>query len=212
MIQTKQNLREYLRLDLGVYLPFLLYLRKRFGIWLRGSETLPVWNFMYALRHYEYYYNQGKDSSLWNKLKKHYWRFKFRHFQLKYDFHIEPNVLGAGVKIVHPGFRKIPNFVEIGENATILPMVLIGKKRPGVKGKAMIGNNVYISTGVTILAPITIGDNVIIGAGAVVTKDIPNNCTVAGIPAKIVNQLNIDTLEKGKHPCLSLSQQPKALK
>lgn len=194
MIKTKQNLKEYLRLDLGVYLPFLLYLRMRFELWLRGSEALPIWEFIYALRHYEYYYNQERRLSLLGKLKKQYWRFKFRHFQLKYDLHIEPNVLGAGVKIVHPGFRKIPNFVEIGENATILPMVLIGKKRPGVKGKAMIGNNVYVGTGVTILAPVTIGDNVIIGAGAVVTKDIPSNCTVVGIPSKIANRSKISDL------------------
>ena len=38
----------------------------------------------------------------------------------------------------------------------------------------------------TILGPITIGNNVTIAAGAVVTKDIPDNCTVAGVPAKVI--------------------------
>lgn len=65
-------------------------------------------------------------------------------------------------------------------------MVLIGKKKPGIAGRTVIGKNCYISTGVTILSPIRIGDNVTIGAGAVVTHDIPSNATVAGVPAKIL--------------------------
>lgn len=50
----------------------------------------------------------------------------------------------------------------------------------------IIGNNVYIATGAKILGPIKIGSNVIIGANAVVINDVPNNVTVAGIPAKII--------------------------
>lgn len=44
----------------------------------------------------------------------------------------------------------------------------------------VLGNDCYISTGVTILAPITIGNNVTIAAGAVVTKNVPDNCVVVG--------------------------------
>lgn len=51
-----------------------------------------------------------------------------------------------------------------------------------------IGNDVRIGSNVTLL-PITVGDNAIIGAGAVVTKDIPANCVVAGNPAKIVRKI-----------------------
>lgn len=66
-------------------------------------------------------------------------------------------------------------------------MVLFGKKGPGIDDPDIyVGNNVYISTGVTILGPVKIGNNVTIGAGAVVTKDIPDNAIVAGVPAKII--------------------------
>ena len=66
-------------------------------------------------------------------------------------------------------------------------MVLIGKKSPEIKECPIsIGDDCYISTGVTILGPISIGNNVTIAAGAVVNKDIPDNCIVAGIPARII--------------------------
>lgn len=98
-----------------------------------------------------------------------------------------PNTIGSGVQIMHPGFRRIGKFVTIGKNCTILPMVLFGRKYPDdLNSKIIVGDNCYISTGVTILGPITIGANVTIGAGAVVTKDIPDNVTVAGVPAKII--------------------------
>ena len=186
MIKTKEDLRFYIESDLGRYSNFLTYKKKQVELWIRGSESLPVYNFIYSLRHYEYYLNKGEKLSFIEKIKKHYWRFTYRHNELKYNIFIGTNTCGPGLRIVHPGFRRLHTVATIGNNCTILPMVLIGKKRPGVKGKAIIGNNVYISTGVTILAPVTIGDNVIIGAGSVVTKDIPNNCIVGGIPAKLL--------------------------
>lgn len=52
-----------------------------------------------------------------------------------------------------------------------------------------IGNNVWIGGGVNILSGVTVGNNVVIGAGAVVAKDIPDNCVVAGVPAKIIKRV-----------------------
>lgn len=49
-----------------------------------------------------------------------------------------------------------------------------------------IGDNCYISTGVIILGNVSIGNNVTIAAGAVVTKDVPDDCVVGGVPAKII--------------------------
>ena len=53
---------------------------------------------------------------------------------------------------------------------------------------ARIGNNCMIGAGAVILGNIVIGDNVKIGANAVVLKDIPDNCTVVGIPGKIIER------------------------
>ena len=55
-----------------------------------------------------------------------------------------------------------------------------------------IGNNVWIGGSVTILPGVSIGDNVTIGAGSVVVKDIPSNCIAAGNPCKVVRKLMIE--------------------
>lgn len=74
----------------------------------------------------------------------------------------------------------------IGKNCTIAQNVTIARK--GAPGDApIIGDNVYVGAGACILGPVKIGNNVIIGANSVVTKDVPSNCVVAGIPAKVIN-------------------------
>lgn len=56
----------------------------------------------------------------------------------------------------------------------------------------VIGNDVWIGGNCTILPGVTIGSNVVVAAGAVVTKDIPDNCLVAGVPAKKIKDLEND--------------------
>ena len=57
------------------------------------------------------------------------------------------------------------------------------------KGAVVIENNVWVGEGVVIMPGITIGENSIIGANSVVTKDVPKNTVVGGVPAKILKQL-----------------------
>lgn len=77
----------------------------------------------------------------------------------------------------HGGFSK--------EESNIPPI----KRRLLSKGEIIIGNNVWIGDKATVLAGVHIGDNVIVGANSVVTKDVPSNSVVAGVPAKIIKQL-----------------------
>ena len=53
----------------------------------------------------------------------------------------------------------------------------------------IVGNNVWIGGGVQVIAGVTIGNNVVVAAGAVVTKDIPDNCVVAGVPAEKIKDI-----------------------
>ena len=57
------------------------------------------------------------------------------------------------------------------------------------KGPVIIGKNVWIGRGAVILSGVTVGDNAIIGANSVVTKDVPANSVVAGVPAKLIKYL-----------------------
>ena len=56
--------------------------------------------------------------------------------------------------------------------------------------KVVIGNNVWIGSGAHILSGVTIGDNSIIAAGALVNKDVPSNVIVGGMPAKVIKEIN----------------------
>nr|WP_198010636.1 serine O-acetyltransferase EpsC [Thermobrachium celere] len=95
--------------------------------------------------------------------------------------------IGRGLFIDHGMGVVIGETAEVGDNVTIYHGVTLGGTGKD-KGKRhpTVGNNVVIGAGAKVLGPITIGDNVKIGANAVVLKNVPPNVTVVGIPAKIV--------------------------
>lgn len=80
-------------------------------------------------------------------------------------------------------FNTFLNAKEIGCHFRCYHNVTVGQKGGKIP---TIGNHVTVSCGASILGNVTIGNNVIIGAGCVVTKDLPDNCTVVGNPARIV--------------------------
>ncbi len=59
-----------------------------------------------------------------------------------------------------------------------------------------VGNNVWFGAGVTVLGGVTIGDNTVIAAGSVVTRDIPANCLAAGVPCRVIREVNEKDKEK----------------
>jgi serine O-acetyltransferase len=97
--------------------------------------------------------------------------------------------IGRGLFIDHGMGVVIGETAEVGDNVTIYHGVTLGGTGKD-KGKRhpTIGNGVIIGTGAKVLGPVLIGDNVKIGANAVVITDVPNNSTAVGIPAKIVNR------------------------
>jgi serine O-acetyltransferase len=88
----------------------------------------------------------------------------------------------------------------IGDNVTIYQGVTLGGtgKERG-KRHPTIGNNVVISAGAKVLGSITVGNNVLIGAGAVVIKPVPDNCTVVGVPGRIVKVNGERVLSDDEH-------------
>lgn len=106
--------------------------------------------------------------------------------EIPYDVEI-----GPGVTLDHP-FSTIINAKRIGSNLRIKNNITIGNKNDDENLRPRLGDNVYIGAGAIVIGDITIGDNVIIGAGAVVTKSLPDNCVVVGNPAKIIKTWSIN--------------------
>lgn len=95
--------------------------------------------------------------------------------------------IGRRCFIDHGMAVVIGETAEIGDDVTIYQAVTLGGTGKD-KGKRhpTIGNNVVISSGAKVLGPLNIGDNSKIGAGAVVLQDVPPECTVVGVPGRIV--------------------------
>ncbi len=110
----------------------------------------------------------------------------------------------TGIEI-HPGARigrrcfidhgmgvVIGETAEVGDDCTIYHgSTLGGTGKETGKRHPTLGNNVMISAGAKVLGPFTVGDNSRIGAGAVVIEEVPPNCTVVGVPGRIVRRNNV---------------------
>ena len=107
----------------------------------------------------------------------------------------DKNILGVGnvicagsiltVEIEIGNFNIINLDCTVGHEAEIKDFVTINPS-VNISGKACLENGVSIGTGTQILQGQRIGENAVIGAGAVVTQSIPNDCTAVGIPAKVI--------------------------
>lgn len=91
--------------------------------------------------------------------------------------------IGYGLFIGHGKCIVINPTTKIGNNVNLSQFTTIGSNHGQA---ATIGDNVYIGPSVCIVEDIKINSNVKIGAGAVVIKDVPENTTVAGVPAKVL--------------------------
>ena len=98
--------------------------------------------------------------------------------------------IGRGLFIDHGTGVVIGETTVVGENCTIYQGVTLGGtgKDKGSKRHPTLGNNVMVGSGAKVLGPITIGNNVRIASGAVVLSDVPDNCTVVGVPARVVRK------------------------
>jgi serine acetyltransferase len=100
-----------------------------------------------------------------------------------------PTQAGPGLRIVHGRALVVNAQAVIGANCVLRNSVTIGNKiyDDGQRSACpRIGDNVEIGANAVIIGPITIGNNAVIGAGAVVVKDVPANAIVAGNPARVI--------------------------
>ena len=115
-------------------------------------------------------------------------RFMYERVSRKAQVQISPTTkIGYGFYIGHNICMVVNGGTIIGNNVNISQFLNIGTNN---RTPAIIGDNVYIGPQVSIVENVKIGSNSSIGAGAVVVKDVPQNATVAGVPAKILNYNN----------------------
>ncbi|MDO4560979.1 MAG: sugar O-acetyltransferase [bacterium] len=114
------------------------------------------------------------------------------------NIHVGENFLANyNVTILDIAPVHIGDYVMIGPNTLITtvnhPLTPLGRRKHlGVAKPVSIGNDVWIGGSVTILPGVTIGSNVVVAAGAVVVKEVPDNCVVGGVPAKVIKTIEND--------------------
>lgn len=86
---------------------------------------------------------------------------------------------------------------KIGKDCTVNQCVSIGADFSGPSsGKPVLGDNVFVGAGAKVLGDVVIGDNVVVAANALVLKSVPDNCTVSGVPARIISRQNTSSYLK----------------
>jgi serine O-acetyltransferase len=113
-------------------------------------------------------------------------------FKPQATLYLETPTIEPGLFLQH-AFSTIVSAKSIGRDCWINQQVTVGFK-DGTHGP-IIGDNVTINAGAKVLGPIRVGNNVIVGANAVVLKDVPDNCVVVGAPAYIVRRGGVKTRE-----------------
>lgn len=104
--------------------------------------------------------------------------------------------IGKGLFIDHGMGVVIGETAEVGNNVTIYHGVTLGGTGKDIgKRHPTIGDNVIIGSGAKVLGPINIGNNVKIGANSVVLKNIEDNQTAVGIPAKVISKTKNNIIE-----------------
>lgn len=135
-----------------------------------------------AYRRYSWIYknfSKGLGYYLYNRAK------------LKYSVDIAPTaVIGDGFVIVHLGAIVIGRNCVIGNNVSIQSGVTLGMKNTSDTSMPIIKDGVYLGTGAKVLGGVTIGQNSIVGANSVVTKNVDENEVVYGVPGIIRKHVN----------------------
>ena len=128
-------------------------------------------------------------------LKKHYFlaRWISQRAVRKTGIEIHPGAtIGKGLFIDHGSGVIIGETAILGDNITLYQGVTLGGTGKEVgKRHPTLEDNVMISAGAKIIGSFTIGENSKVGAGSVVLKEVPPNCTVVGVPGHIVKKDNI---------------------
>lgn len=183
MIKTLKDLYFYLSED-----------AKRNGIkskrdyWTKliiGSESACAFRYIKCMRKCEYHLNNS--SAVLHKVLYLYYKTRLTSIGRKYNISISLNSCGYGLRIMHlsGGGGVLLNIKKAGNYCGFNSGVLIGNNG-SQDARCTIGDHTAFGPGAKAFGKISIGNNVFVAANAVVSKDVPDNCIVGGVPAKII--------------------------
>lgn len=180
MIETRADYERYLRDDLTAN----GLTRWSFEQRLRRPEV----HFLRTLRRVEYLLSQSGPLA---RVRRSVTRLRLLRLSARLGLSIPPNVFGPGLGIAHYGSIVVNSRARVGAWCRINSATNIGL---GPSGVPTIGDYCYIAPGAVVYGGITIGDRVVVGANAVVGRDVPDAVTVAGVPGRVVSQADSSTL------------------
>lgn len=200
MIKSKRDLKYYLESDM----------KARYGLDYKVKPSLKKkvkavlipqpWYFQVLLRRAEYYTNCG--SQLSRKVMGNFMKFRAYRYGVKCGYTVPINVFGPGLVLGHTGTIVVNGNVKVGSNARLQAGINIGafskfNENWQENAAPVLGDNIYIGPGAKIWGPIYIGNNVAIGANAIVNKTIPERCTVINANHVLVGKGSIDMVRYG---------------
>lgn len=178
LIKTKREFNEWFN-----------YEKKKYGnckFWrikslLKYAETPLLIKHNYLLRKTEWHINSG------HKLLSKIYNIRLKSFQNVYGMHIPVNRCGKGLRIMHIGSVIINERANVGDDCVF--HINSGVVAGGTNGGCpTLGNNVIVGIGAIVLGGITVADHIAIGANAVVNKDfLEPDIAIAGVPAKKIS-------------------------
>ena len=183
MIKTRKDLRFYLREDAKRN-----DIRNQYEYILRllvGSENACAFRYIKCMRKCEYHLNTS--SNILHKVLYYFYKVRLISLGRKYNISINLNSCGYGLRILHlsGGGGVLLNIKKAGNYCGFNSGVLIGNK-DSQDARCTIGDHTAFGPGAKAFGKLNIGSHVFVAPNAVVTKDVPDNCIVGGIPAKII--------------------------
>jgi serine O-acetyltransferase len=126
----------------------------------------------------------GVRPALLRKFFSLLYKMAFKMIQITAGIELPCEVeIGRNFVIDHFGGIVISGYAKFGNDCRVRNGVVVGLQSVEEPCAPIIGDNVDIGAGAKVLGPIKVGNNVLIGANAVVIRDVPDNCIAAGVPA-----------------------------
>lgn len=175
MILTKNDLRKFLSVEMELYGLNSIFAFIKAAMF--RETQFYRWKFQYFLRKSEYYKNR---KEIYSKLLYYYYHRKKNKLGLILGFDISENSFDCGLVIFHAGYVVVNPKARIGKNCHLVGNICIGNKNKA-GGVPIIGDNLIMGTGSSVIGDVHLGDNITIAAGAVVTKSFENNSIVDGV-------------------------------